>query len=448
MTSTRALGRLGALVLPSFILLFAASASGAPPEKTDPANWAQWRGPSGQGYSDDPRVPLTWSEKENVLWKTKLSGSGNSTPIVWGNRIFLTAAGPKGDERAVLCVAASDGKILWEKVASKGVPPGQTHEWNGYASASCTTDGTHVYAFFGTPGLFCYDFEGQLVWKHEFGVFTSQTGWGTAASPFLFEDLVIQNCDNDGARGLPRGSREEAAPAALVALDKSNGKVRWSTPRNQGRGFSTPRLIATANGRMDLVLNGPLGLWGYDPRSGKELWHCDRIDPQEQSMFGEPMPVSNGETIFVASGRPGICQVLRLPDAGDVTKSHVVWQGTRKPHRDVASPMLWEDLLYVMDRDGILSCLELKSGKELYTERLGGNKVAAVASPVAVRGKLLFLLSSGTTVVLEPGPKFKVTGRNTLGEGNPLDFAASPIVADGKLYLRSQTHLYCIGEKK
>src|SRR5262249_14681166 len=159
-----------------------------------------------------------------------------------------------------------EGKILWQKTVSKGVPPGRTHNWNGFASASCTTDGEHVYAFYGTPGLFCYDFAGNEVWKHNFGVFTSRTGWGTAASPFLFEDLVIQNCDNDGVAGLPPGARgEKAAPAALVALDKKKGTVRWETPRNMGHGYSTPRLLTRADGKQELLLNSPQGVWSYEP---------------------------------------------------------------------------------------------------------------------------------------------------------------------------------------
>src|SRR5262245_27401595 len=225
--------------------------------KAPPADWPQWRGPSGQGYASDARVPLTWGETENVLWKTALPGKGNSPPVVWGDRVFLTSAGEGGATRSVLCIRATDGKLLWEKIAAKGVPQEKTHAWNGHASPSCVTDGKHVWAFFGTPGLFCYDLDGTLVWKKTFGTFHSAAGWGTAASPFLYEDTVILNCDNDGGR--------IAAPPALVAMEKTTGKLRWSTPREGGRGYSTPRLMKVASGRTDLVLNGPIGTWGYDP---------------------------------------------------------------------------------------------------------------------------------------------------------------------------------------
>jgi outer membrane protein assembly factor BamB len=416
-------------------------------DQTTPAPWAQWRGPSGQGYSDDTRVPLVWNETTNLLWKTSLPGRGNSTPIVWGEHIFLTASSKDGTQRMVLCVNRADGTIRWQRIASKGMAPGKTHAWNGYASASCTTDGERVYAFFGTPGLFCYDLDGKLLWQHSFGVFTSETGWGTAASPMLFEDLVIQNCDNDGARALPPGhSPKEAAPMALVALDKRTGNVRWQTPRNQGRGFSTPRLITTPAGRLDLVLNGPLGVWAYDPRTGKEIWHCARSDAKDNARFGEPVPVSSADMLFAPSGRPGPFQAIGLDGTGNVTKTQLRWQVSRRGHRDVSSQILWKGLLYAADNKGVLTCYDARSGKVLYNERLsGGGK--SLASPVAVRDRLLFVLDTGETVVIEPGPQLKVAGRNVLGEGNGLDFAASPAIADGRLYLRSQSYLYCIGEK-
>src|SRR5262249_15626321 len=156
-----------------------------------------------------------------------------------------------------------------------------------------------VYAFFGTPGLFCYDFDGKPVWKHSFGVFTSATGWGTAASPFVYEDLVIQNYDNDGPAAAPPGVKAaDVAPAALVALDRDTGQDRWRTRRSRGGGFGTPRLVTVAGGRIDLVLNGPDGVVGYDPKTGKERWRCLRFDRNEQHKFGEPMPVNDGEFLY------------------------------------------------------------------------------------------------------------------------------------------------------
>lgn len=437
MKHSRALIALGVVVV-----LLAGVRAGQTPGQ----NWTTWRGPSEQGHVNDTRVPLTWSDKENVLWATTLPGKGNSTPIIWGERIFLTSASNNGNERNVICVDRNDGKILWKQLASKGIPPGRTHGWNGYASASCTTDGERVYAFFGTPGLFCYDMNGKQLWQHSFGTFTSSTGWGTAASPVLFQDLIIQNCDNDGPKALPKGEKD-AAPMALVALDKNKGTVRWQTPRNQGRGFSTPRLITSPKGRVELVLNGPSGVWSYDPRSGKELWHISRSEGKDMGKFGEPMPVSTGEIMVASSGRPGPMQAFKLDGSGDISRSHLLWQVRRKG-RDVASPIIWGDYLYAADsRQAFLTCYELKSGKEMYTKRLSPDG-KALGSPIIVQGKLLFLLDNGETVVLEPGPQYKVIRRNVLSGHGSLDFGASPVVVDGRLYLRSQSKLYCIGSTK
>jgi outer membrane protein assembly factor BamB len=432
------------LAFPTRRLAAAAACLAALAQASAWANWASWRGPSGQGYSDDTKVPLTWGEDKNLLWKAPLPGVGRSTPVIWGDRIFLTASSEDGRDRSVLCVRKTDGKLLWQQIASRGVPPGPTHPWNGYASSSCATDGRRVYAFFGTPGLYCYDVQGKRLWKRTFGTFTSV--WGTAASPFLYKGLVIVNCDNDHPAALPNIPRpKDPAPQTLVALDKKTGKVRWQTPRNQGRGFSTPRLITTPGGRTDLVLNGPHGVWAYDPDSGREIWHCGRRG--REARFGEPVPVSDGATLFAPSGRPGPFQAIRLGGTGDVTRTHVRWQVSRRPHRDVSSQLLWDGLIYAADRSGFLTCYDAKSGAVVYNERLAPDS-KSLASPVAVRGKLLFVLDTGETVVLQPGRKFKVVGRNKLGDGSELDFGASPAVNGGRLFLRSQSYLYCIGEKK
>jgi hypothetical protein len=405
-----------------------------------PGPWATWRGPGMQGHCDDPRVPLTWSEKENVLWKTPLPGSGNSTPIIVGNRVFLTAAKDNGATRLVLCLAADTGKVLWEKVAAKEVAQEKSHAWNGWASPSCACDGERVYAFFGTPGLFCYDVEGNFKWKREFGIFTSSAGWGTAASPFLYENTVILNCDNDGGK--------DAAPAVLLAMDKVTGKDVWSTPRNQGRGFSTPRLMKTTGNRVDLILNGPDGLWGYDPATGKEIWQCRRTSTDDKHKFGEPIPVDDGKRIFVLSGRTGPMQILTMPNKGDVTESNVKHTTIRSKNRDVSSPILKDGLVYQVCSKGNMSCYELDTGKEVFTADVGARgKLKSLGSPIALRGKLLWIMDEGTTLVVHPGRKFDLAHKNKL-DGTSLDFGASPAVADGRLYLRSQQFLYCIGEKK
>jgi outer membrane protein assembly factor BamB len=405
--------------------------------------WAHWRGPSGQGYVEDSRVPLSWSETQNLLWKIDLPGTGNSTPIVWGDRLVLTGASKNGDERFVICFKTTDGSLLWRQTASQGVEPGKSHNWNGYASASCATDGTHVYAFFGTPGLFCYDFDGNLLWKHSFGVFTADTGWGSGASPIVVGNLVIQNCDNSGAAALPKDRKpEDAAPMALVALDRKTGQEVWRTERNQGKGWSTPVLVPGKDGEQ-LLLNGPHGVWAYDPRTGKEIWHCERHKGQDSALFGEPIPAFDRDKLVMLSGRPGPMLGVRLGGSGDVTKTNILWDVPRKNGRVVASPLLWKDLVYVGDGQGYLSCNDAKTGAVLWRERVGSKPISA--SPVLVQEKVLFLMEDGQTFVLEPGRNFKLAATNKLGDGT--DFRASPVIVDGRLFLRSQAHLYCVGAK-
>ncbi len=432
--------------------LFAALLTAAPAQSQHADEWAQWRGPSGQGYVTGEMPPLEWSDSKNLLWKTELPGGGHSTPVIWGDRLFLTCADASGERRWVVCIETKTGKIRWQDLASKGITE-QIHSTNSQASPSCVTDGKYVYAFFGTPGMFCFDLDGKRIWEHQFGIFTSETHWGIGASPVLFENLVIQNCDNDGPRFLPPGrSPKDAAPASLVALDKTTGRIVWETPREQGRGFSTPVLIPTENGRLDLVLNGPFGVWGYDPKTGRELWHCLRHPDEDNNRFGEPMPLHVGSIMFAAAGREsGYLQAIRLGGNGDVTGSGLVWEMRRKGVRDVGSGVLVDKFLIFADGRSNISAHDIKTGKQLYFERIKSGKSGQgakgfYASPIVVDGLVLCLHQVGRTFVVKPGPKLEIVRENVLSDGT--DFSASPAVANGRLYLRSQTHLYCIGNKE
>jgi outer membrane protein assembly factor BamB len=394
---------------------------------------------------------MQWNSSKNLLWKTALPGTGHSTPIIWGDRAFLTAANRDGSERFVLCIRTTDGKILWNKSVYKG-PAERTHGTNTHASPSCVTDGERVYAFFGTPGLFCFDLNGKQLWHHSFGLFTSETGWGIGASPVLYENLVIQNCDNNGSDLAPKGiAKKDCAAADLVALDKISGKVVWRTPRNQGHGYSTP-VVIESNGKPILALNGPMGVWAYDPKTGKELWHCYRHTDLDNNKFGEAIPAFNKDTLFAPAGREsGYLQAIKLDGSGDVTKSGIVWELPRKGIRDVGSGMLVGDYIYFADsRGATISAHDIKTGKQLFSERSAGGKAGKggkgfYASPILLNGKVLCLRMDGVTFIVEPGPTLKIVGQNTLADGT--DFSASPAVADGRLFLRSQTHLYCIATK-
>jgi outer membrane protein assembly factor BamB len=433
------------LLCSSLVLTFLPLAgSGAEAPARPSAYWPMWRGPEQNGYASDTRAPLEWSEKKNLRWKIDLPGFGNSSPIVWGERVFLTSATKDGTERWVLCVDRREGKILWKDTAYKGPREGKIHEWNTHASASCVTDGERIYAFFGTPGIFCYDFEGKQLWKRDFGKMDTSTEWGVgAASPALFENLVIINGDHgaEGSQhGVVRGSKAEKdfGPSYLWALDKKTGAVVWKIERNQGMGWSTPLVLDSPSGRKELVINSPHGVWAYDPKTGKELWRF--TGRQNQELFGEIMPVWGNGLLYAFTGRPGPIFAIKLGGSGDISKSHAAWQA-RQTGRDVTSPVLVGDYLYEVTRDAIMACFDAKTGKKVGTQRLSGRPCASF---VYVRGKLLLVSDDGTTFVIEPGPEMKIVHKNKLGDGD--EFRASPAVVDGQILIRSDRRLYCVGE--
>jgi hypothetical protein len=205
--------------------------------------------------------------------------------------------------------------------------------------------------------------------------------------------------------------------------------------------------VTNPSGRVDLVLNSPLGVWTYDPKTGKEVWHCLRHDDRDQQRFGEPIPVTDGKLLFAPSGRPGPMQAIKLDGSGDVSRSHLAWEVRRNKHRDVSSQILFDGLLYAADNKGMFTVYDSQTGKVHFDDYLAPRQ-KSLASPLALRGKLLFLMDDGETLVIEPGRTPKVSQRNKLGDRRELHFIASPAVVDGKLLIRSQSWLYCIGEKK
>jgi outer membrane protein assembly factor BamB len=400
------------------------------------AHWPQWRGPNFDGISDDARVPTTWGADVNLKWQLDLPGLGHSSPIVWGDRVFLTSATETGTERYVFCIDRTTGKLLWRQTAVKDLPAEPTHAWNTHASSTCATDGERVYAFFGTPGLFCYDLDGKPLWKREFGPLVASTDWGGgAASPRLFDKFVYVNGDHGSYRGQKDETGKEYGSSWLWALDKVSGEIVWKTERNQGMGWCTPVVWTNAE-RQELVLNGQIGVWSYDPWTGRELWNV--VGRADDEGFGEVTPVWGHGLLYVFTGKPGPAWAIRPGGVGDVSQSHVVWRIKRK-ERDVGSPVLVGDHLFTLSRTGIATCVHAKTGEELWKERLGGQPSASL---VALPGRVLFVSDDGTTSVVEPAAEFKLLAVNKLGDGDV--FRASPAVADGQLLIRSDRRLYCI----
>lgn len=397
--------------IPLGALLLAAAPAFAGP------NWPRWRGPRCDGHVEGTSVPVDW-DAASIVWKAPLKGIGQSSPIVWGDRIFLTSALEGGRKRLVFCLDARDGHTLWEQVAWTGEPE-PIHQMNSWASATCATDGKIVVASFGRGGLHAYTIDGEHLWSLDLGKF--ECPWGTAACPVIVGDLVIQNGDAD-------------ADAFIAAFDKQSGKKIWRQPRPNNRGWSTPIVIEAA-GRTELALNGHTGVTAYDPATGEELWHC-----QSFAGRGEPTVTPAGELLFAVNGLSGDVYAVRPGGKGDVTATRMAWHTPRRGGRDTPSPIAIGEYILVTDMKGVITCYDRDSGREVWKQRVCES---IASSPIAAAGLAYFQDETGQTVVIKPGPKLEMVARNSLGAENEI-FRASLAPHAGRLLSRSQTTLYCI----
>jgi outer membrane protein assembly factor BamB len=412
MSSMRRFSAAGLLLV---VALAALTARGAP-------NWPRWRGPRQDGHAAETNLPVNWSS-ENVIWKTPLPGIGQSSPIIWGDRLFLTSALEKGKERVVFCVDRTSGKVVWQQTAWKGQPE-PSHGLNGWASASCVTDGEVVVAFFGRGGIHAYSVDGKHLWSRDLGPFESP--WGTAACPIIVDNLVVQNCDAD-------------KNASLVALDKRSGTEIWRTKRRDYRGWSTP-IVVDAGKRRELVLNGHEGVQAYDPATGRELWFCKSVEGR-----GEPTVTPAGDGLCVVNGlKGGEIYSVRPGGDGDVTDSRMTWHTPRRGARDTPSPIVIGNFIIVTDMDGLATCYNATDGQIYWKERLEGKYSG---SPIAANGLVYFTNEAGKTLVIKPGPKLQIVAENELVAGKEEIFRASPTPYDAHIFLRSTTVLYCIGKR-
>jgi outer membrane protein assembly factor BamB len=385
-------------------------------------NWPQWRGPSGNGHSSVANVPVQWSA-DSLLWKTKLPGQGQSTPIYWENKLFVTSSLDDGTKRALICIDLKSGKILWQKICWEGTAE-KTHSMNNRASSTCVTDGKRIISFFGHGGIHCHDFDGNVIWSRELGDFGGP--WGTASSPIIAGKLVIQNCDADDV-------------AYLLGLELETGKTVWKTKRETVRGWSTPIIVKT-DSHSEIVLNGNSSINAYNLEDGKPLWHVTGTTGR-----GTPTVTPARDFLVAVSGRSGDMIAMRPGGKGDVTKSHVVWRSQRRGGRDLPSPIVVGDYLVVTRlRPGLASCYDVATGKELWTKRMDGG---FSSSPIAVNGLIYATDESGTTSVIRPGKTFELLATNRVnGEDSSEIFRASPTPVKGRLLLRSDTMLYCVGK--
>jgi outer membrane protein assembly factor BamB len=384
-------------------------------------NWPGWRGPAGDGVSPETNLPTHWSRTENVRWKVPVGGAGCSSPVVWGERVFLTASeGRRNDQLHVWCHHRADGRLLWH-TRLFGSAPTDLFAPGGMAVPTPAADGERLYALFGTGDLACLDFQGRPVWirslAEEYGPFRNR--WGMGASPILVGDLLVVQVDH-------------WSQSYLLGIDARTGANRWKTDRDAAVNWTTPLAVKTKSG-LQLVVAGTYKAIGYDARSGSALWSVSGLGQQ-----CIPSPVALGESVFVASDQGTLA--IRLDGrTGELTKSNVVWKHKRS-NPFMPSPLAYRGYVYVVGDRGIGTCLDAATGKQVWKERLGEQYYA---SPVAGDGKLYFPSKEGVVRVVRAGPRFELLAENDLGEG----LIASPAIADGEIVLRGEKHLFCVRGK-
>jgi outer membrane protein assembly factor BamB len=396
-------------------------------------DWLQFRGPGGLGIAPDKGVPVTWSADKNIVWKAKLPGAGSSSPIVVGNKVFLTyytgyavdrSAENPGDiknlKRHLLCLDRASGKELWtrEVAAEQPEAPLQTYlNLHGYASSTPVSDGKHVFVFFGMSGVLAYDLDGTKLWHKSVGKGSDK--WGSGASPILHKDLVIVNACTESS--------------ALVALDKKTGNEMWRT-KGITESWSTPILVKVSGGPTELVVSASQKVLGFDPDTGKPLWHADVFD-----WYVCPSVVAYDGVVYAL--QYDAFAAVKAGGRGDVTKSHTLWQ--KKFGAVVPSPVYHDGHLY-WAKDTFY-CIKASNGAVVYKERPDPAPDHLYGSPVLADGKIYYVSRQEGTFVVEASPKWKVLAHNTIQTDDSV-FNASPAVSNSQLLLRSDRYLYCIGK--
>lgn len=410
--------------------------------------WPAWRGPLANGAAPRGDPPVSWSEGQNVRWKTALPGKGHSTPIVWGDRVYLTAAVPYGEilpggdtdadgahdnvpaaqrmHFVVLAIDRASGTIAWQRTVRSERPHDSTHETGSWASASPVTDGERVYAFFGSAGLYGLDLQGRVLWEKDFGDMHPLHGHGEGSSPALDGHTLVVNWDQEGE-------------SFVVALDSRTGEQLWKVARDEGTSWSTP-LVVEHEGRKQVVISATKRIRSYDLRTGELLWACGGLSHNVVAS-----PVAAGGLVYAGSSyETRALLAIRLAGArGDVTGSPAVAWTRDRDTPYVPSPVVdGTALCFVKHIQGFLTCVDAASGGTLVgPERLEGLDMV-FASPVVAAGRIYVAGRNGSTVVLRRGERLEVLARNVLDDA----FSASPAIAGDELYLRGERFLYCLAK--
>lgn len=433
------------------------------------ADWVRFRGPNGTGVAPEAiATPARFGPDENLRWKAKLPGPGSSSPIVVGERVYVTcwsgyaeSRDELGDirqlKRHLVCLDRRSGENVWDRtIDSEGQEEAYRGMFaeNGYASHTPVSDGERIYVYFGKGGAAAFDLAGERLWLTVLGKESDRRGWGSASSPVLYEDLVIVTAS--------------AESEALVALDQRTGREVW---RKEAQGFAgtwgTPVLVKVAEDRTDLVLAVPYEIWGFDPRTGKLRWFCEALNTDS---FCSSLTVDQ-DVVYAVEGRGGGSIAVRAGGTGDVTKTHVVWTGRHNSR--ISTPLIADGRLYFI-AGGIVNCITATKGEKVFQSRLGeGGETPAGAgggrggrgfggggpggggggrggrggqdysSPVAADGKLYYVSRGGDIHVLKLGDTFEKLATNRL-TSDPEDFSGTPAISDGQIFIRSSRHLYCV----
>lgn len=431
-------------------LFFLLSFSIAHSAEIDPSKqWPQWRGPALDGTSQTANPPLQWDASKNIAWKTPLQGRGSATPIVWGDKVFVTTSvdtgkqavaedipkpDPRFDKRTqapdtyhqfvVMALDRNTGKVLWEKVCTEKVPHEGHHVTHSYAAGSPVTDGEKLLVSFGSFGIFCLDLNGNILWEQQLGRQETRRGWGEAVTPSLYKDRVFVTWDHEG-------------DSFLIALNASDGKTLWKVDRDEPSSWATP-LVLEHQGKTQVITPGTNQVRSYDADTGEILWYHDGL-----TVNCIPSPLQHKNTVVVMSGyRGSVATAIPLDATGDVS-GKTLWKLSRgTPY--VPSPVLVDGMLYfVQSNNNILTAVDATTGEIVIDRERIDDLHNIYASPVAADGKIYLTDRDGTTVVIKAGEKLEVLATNKLGE--PVD--ASPALAGNQLFLRSDKHVWCVQEK-
>lgn len=409
------------------------------------ANWPAWRGPLGTGITEETKLPVKWSTTENVKWRVALPERGNSTPIVWGDLIFLTQS--VGQQRALWCLARADGRKLWQQEITATLTDFPTHPTNPYCSSSPVTDGERVIVWHGSDGLHCYDFTGKKLWSRDLGA--QRHIWGYGSSPMIVGELCFLNF-GPGERNF------------LVAVDKRTGRTVWQHDEDIGYGKVAPTTDAKAaksaqtaatylgswttpvlrriDGREQLLLNWPGRLAAYEPATGRELWTCAGLNPLSYTS-----PIYEGDTVVAMGGFNGSTIAVRAGGSGDITTSRRIWQHPRTKQR-IGSGVIRDGHIFIHNDPGIAECFELATGKLVWEERLtGAGKSRQNWSSVLLSGDNCYTITQGgDCFVFKASPKFELVAANALGEPSN----SSVVPSNGELFIRTHAALWCIADSR